>query len=427
MLSYLARNVRGVRTVTSATDAAALLAAAEDGPVGPETMRLLDRIDPAQLDPADRVRLMELWARVESHATARKLEAVAAVADADVAGFADCEVAAALRLPAPSGGRLVTAARQLATALPRTAQALRDGELGVPHAMVVVESSYALPQSLLSAYEERILAKATTASPGQIRQHARRTVARLDPEGLARREREARASTDVFVGPRDDGASDITVVALPTVDAAIVGTAVDHWARSRKAQGDERTLGQLRGAALVDWASAYLTGPDAPRAHGRPVTVQVTIDAATLLGTADHPAMVGVDGMIPAGVARKLLDGARLRRLVTDPFTGYLLDYGRTTYRVPPDLAAEVAATYVTATGFGSTAPAISGDNDHGISWRCGGRTDRRNIHSPTRRWHRARTVGGWRLRIFRDRTVEWRSPLGRTYRVEPHDYRLGP
>jgi hypothetical protein len=36
------------------------------------------------------------------------------------------------------------------------------------------------------------------------------------------------------------------------------------------------------------------------------------------------------------------------------------------------------------------------------------------------------RTRGGWRLQQHRG-SIIWISPLGRRYRIDPHDYRLGP
>jgi hypothetical protein len=54
---------------------------------------------------------------------------------------------------------------------------------------------------------------------------------------------------------------------------------------------------------------------------------------------------------------------------------------------------------------------------------RC---STRANLHPPTRRWHLRRTLGGWRLERH-GRAVIWISRLGRRYRVDPHDYRLGP
>src|SRR5947208_14964923 len=58
-----------------------------------------------------------------------------------------------------------------------------------------------------------------------------------------------------------------------------VWTAADYWARARKADGDPRTLDQLRVAALVQWAQSYLHHGDpaycdrwcTPQSHNAPV------------------------------------------------------------------------------------------------------------------------------------------------------------
>lgn len=53
------------------------------------------------------------------------------------------------------------------------------------------------------------------------------------------------------------------------------------------------------------------------------------IDVPTLLGLAEHPAQLGTGDPIPAAVARDVIAHAGrvwVRRLVTDPVTGHLLD-----------------------------------------------------------------------------------------------------
>ncbi|MCW2526811.1 MAG: endonuclease [Pseudonocardiales bacterium] len=61
---------------------------------------------------------------------------------------------------------------------------------------------------------------------------------------------------------------------------------------------------------------------------------------STLLGLDQQPADLAGYGPITADTARDLAShtDATWRRLVTDPLTGALLDYGRTTYRPPADL-----------------------------------------------------------------------------------------
>lgn len=69
---------------------------------------------------------------------------------------------------------------------------------------------------------------------------------------------------------------------------------------------------------------------------------------------------------------------------------------------------------------------AAAGDQDHLLSAREGGPSSRDNLHSPTRRWHRLRTHAGW-LACRNGRAVRWTAPSGRTYLIDPYDFRLGP
>ena len=62
------------------------------------------------------------------------------------------------------------------------------------------------------------------------------------------------------------------------------------------------------------------------------VVVNLVMDLDTLRREADHPVLL--DGQpMPAELGRDLAGYARTwRRMVTDPVTGHLLDYGATTY-----------------------------------------------------------------------------------------------
>jgi hypothetical protein len=157
------------------------------------------------------------------------------------------------------------------------------------------------------------------------------------------------------------------------------------------------------------------------------VTVNVTVDLPTLLGLTDQPGEVQPGGLIPAEAIRDLIPDAKLRRLIIDPMSGHLLDYGQRTYRAPADLAAFVTARDATAATPGATGPATTGDLDHLVAFDDGGETNPANLQSISRRWHRAKTIGGWQVARNDDGSVTWTSPLGRTYHCHPHDYRLGP
>jgi hypothetical protein len=151
------------------------------------------------------------------------------------------------------------------------------------------------------------------------------------------------------------------------------------------------------------------------------------MDLPTFLGLTNHPGeILGTSQLIPADTLRDLVPVAAIRRIITDPMTGHLLDYGRTTYRFPPDLAAYHLFRAVTSTGPGSTVSAFRGDIDHPVPWDDGGGTNRSNGNPCNRRWHRAKSIGGWTVTQVDDGWI-WTSPLGLIYKTSPHDYRLGP
>ncbi|MDT7561824.1 MAG: hypothetical protein QOG76_448, partial [Pseudonocardiales bacterium] len=80
------------------------------------------------------------------------------------------------------------------------------------------------------------------------------------------------------------------------------------------------------------------------RRGGVQVRVGVTVGLTTLLGLDQLPGELAGYGPIPADQARELAAQGTWRRLVTDPVTGALLDYGTSRYTPPAHLAAHVVA-----------------------------------------------------------------------------------
>src|SRR4051812_3332343 len=406
-------------------------------PVGAELFALLDSINTRWLDDGGQIRLAQQWARLEAAASGRKLAAIAAMAGPEPTieelaenrgqpNFTDFEIGAALTLGATSAQKLTTAARALANQMTQALTALRAGELHYLQALKYAEAADGLTTEQCDRVQELTLGKATTKTPWQLRQLLRKTVIRVGAEDLGKKHEVQKKSTDIRVQPEDDGMSSLHGW-LTSVDATIVDAAVEAYARAKKGAGDERSLGELRAAGLVEMAERYLMDPAGPRAHGRPITVDIAIDFLTFLGLTNHPGeILGTGQMIPAEALRELIPQAALRRIITDPMTGELLDYGRTTYRFPADTTAYAIAKWVSSTGPGSTVPAQRVDMDHGKPWADGGETSRDNGNPADRRWHRAKTIGGWTV-FHSDDGWTWRSPLGIESKTSPHDYRLGP
>jgi hypothetical protein len=86
-----------------------------------------------------------------------------------------------------------------------------------------------------------------------------------------------------------------------------------------------RILGRMDETGAIDWT------PDPGT-----VQVQLVIDLPTLRGEIDRACLL--DGQpVPADIGRELAGYAKaFRRMVTDPVTGHLLDYGRATYLPAP-------------------------------------------------------------------------------------------
>ena len=404
-------------------------------PVGAgRLLESLGSIDTATLDAGGQIRLAQQWARIEAVASGRKLTAIAAMAgpepdpaeNAGQPGFTDYEVATALSLGAASAQRLTTAARTLAARMTGALAALCSGELHYLQALRYAEAAENLTDDQCARVEELTLGKAATKTPWELRQLLRKAVVRVGAEDFAKRHEREKKTTHVSTFFDDHGMGELTA-RMTAVDLHLIEVAVEHWARAAKAGGDERSLDELRVAALVTFAERYLKGDPVPRSHGRPITVNIAMDLPTFLGLTDHPGeILGTGQLIPADALRDLIPQAALRRIITDPMTGHLLDYGRSTYRFPPDLAGYLVAKWVTSTGPGSTVPAERGDIDHGRPWDEAGDTDRNNGNPCNRRWHRAKTIGDWTV-TDTDDGWSWRSPLGISYTTSPHDYRLGP
>src|SRR5690625_4843874 len=311
-------------------------------------------------------------------------------------------------------------------------------------------------ERLRRGIETRVLPNAGTKTGEQLRRQVRRLVLRADPDTT----RAARAAgiADRRVSPPhtrgDDPAALAGIASMtltgPVEDLQALSRALDGAARhARTEQGDRRTLDQLRFDTLtgLGW-SALRSGhfgcgdshhhdSDEDNHHDsdegddnegdagggrrvaatvgrRPVEVRVTVSLATLLGLDEDPADLDGVGPIPADVAMDLAfgDDATWRRLVTDPLTGTLLNYGHRTYRPPAALDSYIRTRDGTCRFPTTLTPADHADLDHTTPFdhtdghscpgrSCdhpGGTTAPDNLGALSRRAHIARTRHHWQL-----------------------------
>jgi len=180
---------------------------------------------------------------------------------------------------------------------------------------------------------------------------------------------------------------------------------------------------QRRADALVDVFARALADPSLPEQHGQRPAISVTVQLSTLPGCDEQPADLDGYGPIAAALARRLAadQSGTWRRLVTDD-TSQLLDYGRKTYRPPPNLTDHVIARDQACTFPGCRHAARLCDLDHVEAWTDGGDTNPANVAALCARHHNANHYAGWRVKRRPDGATEWASPTGHRYVVHAPD-----
>jgi fructokinase len=138
--------------------------------------------------------------------------------------------------------------------------------------------------------------------------------------------------------------------------------------------------------------------PIHPVTPGKPL-IQIVIAHSTLIGIDDLPAELVGHGPIPAGLAREAAADAVWHRLVTDPLSGTLLDYGRTTYQAPAGLADHVRARDQHCRFPGCRRTAADAELDHVTAWADGGATSASNLHALCGHHHRLKHHTPWRVK----------------------------
>lgn len=243
--------------------------------------------------------------------------------------------------------------------------------------------------------------------------------------------RPRRAGGDPTAGPVRGGFGQQT----PTLRAQLRAARRFRRRAGRDIDRLSGAINRLVGAGLLSEVALMADGPShlqgAPRSRGSRPTgeIRITVSAETLLGISRAPAELDGYGPITAGQARRLAHraGTTWRRLLTDPTTGTILDFGRTRYRPPEALADHIRTRY----GDRCDRPGCShrvADLDHVVEWDSGGCTDEDNLHAVCRGCHTARHTTtnrrGWLITLHEDQSVTWTEPHGHSMRTEPTDHR---
>jgi hypothetical protein len=393
------------------------------------------------------------WERAKSRSEARQIKAMAALAASPI--FAGCDqhgdhdlthgvrgaasiVSAELRISPGLARSRVELACELVEQLPAVVEALAAGRIDAYKARVIADETRPLAEhsELRRRVVDRLLAKADTRTATQLRVAARRAVLAVDPAAAEERHQRARKQRAVFPpSPEPDGMASL-LLRLPAEDALAFFIAVDAAARKVKTSNpdDPRTLAQIRADIVADlgWSalSAGHLGCCNPQcAHmshtlgdrrGQPAHVGVTVPFTTVFGMDEQPGDLHGYGPITPDVARRLAADGIWRRLLTDPASGTLRDYGTTRYTPPADLAEFIVARDRTCRFPTCSWPAEACDLDHVVPFADGGPTADDNLGPAHRAHHNDHTHHGWRVEQPEPGRFIWTAPTGHRYHVDP-------
>ena len=302
----------------------------------------------AGVSEAELIGVVCAWDRVEAHAAARKLAAIAELtrrtpAPEDEEFTAD-ELANALAESRGRAGDLVDLAQTLHTRLPGTAAALDDGIITRYKAEIIARATALLDDAEARAAEDKVLDRAARLTPGGLRAAIAAAVMDVAPEKAKERREAAAKDARVERWAEDSGNAALMGCELPPDEVLAADQRITAWAKELRRAGLEGGMDVLRARAFLD----LLLGKDSrprqdtpgdgsgpagpgsggpgPEGPGTPPPsagpaggavptgfagrVTLTVPLATVTGLADRPGELAGIGPVDPWLARDLAAAA---------------------------------------------------------------------------------------------------------------------
>jgi hypothetical protein len=304
----------------------------------------------AGVSEAELVGLMCAWDRVEAHAAARKLAAIAEL-DRRNPGPGDAEftadqVACALGESRFRAGELTGTAGHLDTHLPGTAAALADGMVSLGKARIIANATALMDPDEARAAEAGVLDRAGRLTPGSLRAAIARAVMEAAPDKARKRRETAARFARVERWAEDSGNAALAGRELPPDQVLAVGDRITWWAGELRTAGLDGGTDEIRARAYLD----LLLGTDSRPAGSRPAGSRA-----------------GQPGAVPAGFASRVtltVPLVTLARLAGRP--GELSGLGPVDPWLARDLAAAAAANPKT-----TWCLTVTGNQGHAVAHGC--------------------------------------------------------
>jgi hypothetical protein len=430
-------------------------------PPGPGLALLLGAQEYAWLDDFDIVEMARSARRLAAWATSMEYGAVAELSarrkaqgerlgawDSEVGEWVTDEIAAALTLSGNAAAREVVIAEQLTETLPDTYRALTDGHIDADKAKVIASGVCGLAPDLARKVEQRVLPNAAGQTCAQLRHAVRAAIRDADPDAYAERRKQAEESRRVELWPTDEGTCDMTGRNLPAGEAEAAFNRINAIAQAMKADGDSRTIDQLRADVLIDLVRSQQPGPsdgdpqvdetadspEQPTAEGEDADNEQRATAiadvlrdevASLTDNLDRDMRArGGQAALVREAARRIK--ATLAELscrwcvTTTDATETIIRHGVPAYRVPAAMRRAVQNRDKTCLFPGCRRHAAQCDVDHTIPHDKGGPTCPCNLANLCRRHHRLKQHPEWQTIHVWPGVLLWIAPTGHWYTTAP-------
>jgi hypothetical protein len=337
------------------------------------------------------------------------------------AGIGD-EIALAMRVSPTEGSRRLHVAKDLVLDMPETLGLLAAGQINAGTARRIVEPLSHLDRGTRSHVDQVLSSKhLERKSPREAAAAAERAAYEADRVGSMNRACKARKDRRVTLRPAPDNMTVLNGL-LPVEQGVACWAALKAAVTAAKAEGDERTRGQIMADTLV----ARLTGQEHADDVGFDVGLVFPVDA--LLDPEDPtPAELPGHGPLPAWLARELIENAKTRswwrRLFVRPTHGgdrIVIDLDPKRRRFTGWLGELIRWRDWTCRDQFCDAPIRH--LDHIQQRRHDGPTTQINGRGVCERGNYTRELPGWSVHLADpdDHTVVTTTPTGHTYTSNP-------
>ena len=273
------------------------------------------------------------WDRVEAHAAARKLAAIAELGrrnpKPEDEEFTADELANALGESRTRAYGLLGTAGHLDTHLPGTRAALLEGTISMAKAQIIANATGPLDPAEAAAAEAEVLDRAARLTPGGLRAAIARAVMEVAPKKAKERRETAARDMRVERWTEDSGNAALMGRELPPAEVLAADQRITAWAKELGKAGLEGDMDVLRARAYLDLLlgkdsrardpqATDTTGqpsgaapfPGAGAAGGFAGQVTLTVPLGTAAGLADRPGELAGLGPVDPWLARDLVAAA---------------------------------------------------------------------------------------------------------------------